>query len=541
MNLAVERPNKLNSRAFPLGGGEAGALIRSIDWSKTPVGPIEFWPHSLKTALRILLDCKLPMYIAWGREFTQFYNDAYRPILGNKHPAAMGISSKKTWPEIWSTIGPMWEQVWRGQSIGFDGFKLTIDRFGYSEDCYFNFSYSPVPNNDGNVAGVLVTFAETTERVLSEQRLKQEREKLYSVFMQAPVGVCVLEGPEHVFALVNPFWYSILSYGMNREVVGKTVREAQPELKGQGFYELLDRVYQTGEPYTGKSVPIDVVQADGSSKRMYLDFVYVAKRNSEGHIDGILCVFTDVTEQEQAIEKFRTEQFLREQFVSTLTHDLRSPLAAAKISAQLLSRSSNSPDKLAILSGRIVGSLTRASQMIENLLDANRIKAGKTLPLELKAFNLVALVTETLSELTTVVEEDRFVFKSKDMVITGYWSEDGMRRIVENLCTNAVKYGAKGTPVTVSLELVDDQVLIRVHNVGNPIPAEEISNLFDPFKRATTSSQSKGKGWGLGLTLVKGLAEAHGGSVKVESTLNDGTLFTVCFPVETSDLLRSIH
>jgi hypothetical protein len=93
------------------GGGEMGALMRTIDWAQTPVGPSEQWPRSLKTAVRILLDCRLPMYIAWGKAFTQFYNDAYRPILGRKHPQAMGISSRETWPEIWPTIGPMWEEV----------------------------------------------------------------------------------------------------------------------------------------------------------------------------------------------------------------------------------------------------------------------------------------------------------------------------------------------------------------------------------------------------------------------------------------------
>ncbi len=130
-----------------------GALMRSIDWAKTPVGPVEGWPLSLKLILRVLLECRLPMYIAWGNEFTQFYNDAYRPILGKKHPEAMGISAQQTWPEIWPTIGPMWAEVWNGQSFGFDNFMLTIERFGYPENCYFNFSYSPVPDDSGKVGG----------------------------------------------------------------------------------------------------------------------------------------------------------------------------------------------------------------------------------------------------------------------------------------------------------------------------------------------------------------------------------------------------
>lgn len=153
-----------------IGEGEMAAAMRAFDWRLTPVGPVEEWPPSLRTAVRILLQCRLPMYMAWGREFTQFYNDAYTPILGDKHPGAIGRAAPDTWSEIWPTIGPMWEQVWKGESIGFDDFKLTIERFGYPEDCYFNFSYSPVPDDAGNIAGVLVTFAETTKQVVIEQR-----------------------------------------------------------------------------------------------------------------------------------------------------------------------------------------------------------------------------------------------------------------------------------------------------------------------------------------------------------------------------------
>nr|WP_246357135.1 GAF domain-containing protein [Pyxidicoccus fallax] len=112
------------------------------------------------------------MFVAWGPHLIQFYNDAYRPILGDKHPAALGASTPDVWKEIWPTIGPMWLEVLQGKAIGFDDFKLTIGRYGYPEDCYFNFSYSPVRDDDGAVAGVLVTFAETTNRVLSERRLK---------------------------------------------------------------------------------------------------------------------------------------------------------------------------------------------------------------------------------------------------------------------------------------------------------------------------------------------------------------------------------
>ncbi|AKJ04811.1 PAS domain S-box protein [Archangium gephyra] len=168
--------------------------MRAVDWSKTAVGPVEGWPSPLKTTVRTLLECRLPMYLAWGREFTQFYNDAYRPILGStKHPQAMGGRAPETWPELWATIGPMWDEVWRGRSFGSDNFRLTLERNGYPEDCYFNFSYSPVRDEAGAVAGVLVTFAETTAQVMSERRLMEERDKLNNILQNLNDGIFTVD------------------------------------------------------------------------------------------------------------------------------------------------------------------------------------------------------------------------------------------------------------------------------------------------------------------------------------------------------------
>lgn len=150
-----------------------GALMRSIDWSRTPVGPAETWPQSLRTALSILLETGFPMYIAWGSEYTQFYNDGYRPILGStKHPGAMGASTRETFAEIWDIIGPMFAGVMQGTPTTVVDFMLPLDRHGFTEECYFIFSYSPIRQEDGTVGGVLVTVTETTQRVLGERRLK---------------------------------------------------------------------------------------------------------------------------------------------------------------------------------------------------------------------------------------------------------------------------------------------------------------------------------------------------------------------------------
>lgn len=157
---------------FLAGGGEMGVLMRAQDWSATALGPPAGWPQSLKTASGILLSSSYPMYLAWGPEFIQIYNDAYRPILGStKHPDALGDFAHRTFAEIWHFIGPMFERVMQTGEPGTHTDQiLALDRHGYVEECYFTFSCSAVLREDGNVGGVFVTVLETTQRVLAERR-----------------------------------------------------------------------------------------------------------------------------------------------------------------------------------------------------------------------------------------------------------------------------------------------------------------------------------------------------------------------------------
>ncbi len=173
------KANQNKIPAFLTGGGHMGEFIRSFDWSKTAVGSPGTWPQSLRIALRIMLDSPFGMYIAWGKEYIQLYNDGYRPILGaTKHPQALGISTQKTFAEIWTTIGPMFEGVMQGTPVGFPDFTLQLDRNGFLEECVFDFSYSPIRLEDGEVGGVLVTVIETTEKVKAAKALKEREQEL---------------------------------------------------------------------------------------------------------------------------------------------------------------------------------------------------------------------------------------------------------------------------------------------------------------------------------------------------------------------------
>ena len=168
-----------NKLAFLSGGGEMGRLIREKDWSATPLGKPESWPQSLRTMVSVVLENPFGMYIAWGNEYIQMYNDGYRPILGTtKHPQALGISSRKTFEEAWPTVGPMFEGVMQGTPIGFPDFILHLDRNGFIEECIFDFSYSPIRLENGEVGGVLVTVIETTEKVNNFKKLTEVNDQL---------------------------------------------------------------------------------------------------------------------------------------------------------------------------------------------------------------------------------------------------------------------------------------------------------------------------------------------------------------------------
>jgi signal transduction histidine kinase len=252
-------------------------------------------------------------------------------------------------------------------------------------------------------------------------------------------------------------------------------------------------------------------------------------RDSSGQIIRWAGTTTYIHDQKIANMNLEKERELRETFVSTLTHDLRTPLTAAKMSAQILMRKTDDPETSTRIASRIASNLDRIDHMIRDLLDANLIKAGEKIPLDIKECDIAHVIKLTLEELTTI-HGSRFILHSVDSIV-GKWSCDGVRRILENLCSNAIKYGAVESPVTVSLSQSPTKITLTVQNSGNPIALQDQNTLFEPFRRTSAAQKGLQKGWGLGLTLVRGLVEAHDGTVSVESNPGDGTLFKVELPL----------
>lgn len=189
MKQQASEISSTEKQTFLSGGGEMGDLIRAKDWSKTSLGHTDDWPQGLRTMVSVMLDNPFGMYIAWGNDYIQLYNDGYRPILGStKHPQALGISTRETFAEIWHIIEPMFDGVMKGKAVGFSDFMLPLNRNGFIEECYFDFSYSPLRQENGEVGGVLVNVIETTNKKKAAEALKLNKEELEFAIEAAKLG-----------------------------------------------------------------------------------------------------------------------------------------------------------------------------------------------------------------------------------------------------------------------------------------------------------------------------------------------------------------
>jgi signal transduction histidine kinase len=353
----------------------------------------------------------------------------------------------------------------------------------------------------------------------SEKFANEEKKKFEALFSISPAALALLIGPEHHVEKANAGFHELFG---ECDIIGKRIFDALPELKSTAVQEALDQVFTTGEPYSVTEFKLSLKRSPQEAPEdVYIDYTCQRIANGSGRPYGVFFHAVDVTDKVIA-------RVIRERFVATLSHDLRNPLSTARMSTQLAFRQFDQPAPLRQNLSRVLRNLARADRMIQDLLDVNRIKAGQKLSVQASECDLKKVFSESLEELS-VVHGNRFHLQSPDQVM-GYWGCDDLRRVIENLCKNAVKYGAPDSPITVVIQAQEERVLFSVHNTGSVIPAEQQEKLFEAFQRSADAQQSGKQGWGLGLALVKGIAEAHGGSVSVTSTPHDGTTFTVFLP-----------
>ena len=285
-------------------------MIRTKDWNGSVLGSPAKWPQTLQTMTTMVLDNPFPMYIVWGPEYQQVYNDSFRPILGTtKHPDALGISAAVTFSEIWEIIHPLFEQVRAGKAVSSADFMVPLNRHGYVEECYFDFSYSPIRNERDIIEGILVTAIETTDKKKTESALKESELRMRSVIDNAPFPIGVYTGYNMRIDIANPSMLEV--WGKGSDVIGKSYKEILPELRDQGIFHQLDQVIATGHAFHKKNQQINLV-ADGVQKSFYFNYSFTPLRNASGNVYGVMNTAADVTDLNLAkLELQKSEENLR--------------------------------------------------------------------------------------------------------------------------------------------------------------------------------------------------------------------------------------
>ncbi len=327
--------------SFARHGGELAERMAALDWSANPLGAPSRWSDALNTLVDLMLASRQPMFMAWGEAQIWLYNDAFVPILGDKHPEALGRPAMEVWHEAREVLEPLFAQVLCGEPVQMDDFSLFLDRHGTLEEAHFSFSYTPARGSDGTVEGLFGVCVETTAKVIAERRALDERERLARLFEQAPTFMALLEGPDHRFELANPNYMKLVAH---RPVLGRTVAEALPEVVEQGYVALLDEVLATGKPYRADSA-LFAAQSEpgGPVDHRYVDFVYQPVLGRDGTPQSIFVLGADVTER--AIAESMVARNVQLQAALDQLHvrfnELDDPADIAFAAAQLLAETLN--------------------------------------------------------------------------------------------------------------------------------------------------------------------------------------------------------
>ena len=567
----AERPSSPTRHVLD-GGGEMGALMRTVDWSKTGVGPVERWPQSLRTALSILLDTGFPMYIAWGKDFTQFYNDGYRPILGStKHPAAMGISTRETFAEIWHIIGPMFEGVLRGTPVTVRDFLLPLDRHGFVEECYFDFSYSPIREETGIVGGVLVTVSETSRRVLGARRLETLRalaartQKAESVHAACTLSAEVLEenAADVPFALLYLFdeerqraELACAAHLSDTSPLAAHVIDAGTpgpwpllELADGGEARVVDIVHSPANgggpaPIRALLVPIltpgeerpSGVLVAALSPKLLLDAEYKSFLGLvSGQIGTAIASARSLEEAKARAAALAEIDRAKTAFFSNVSHEFRTPLTLMLGPMDdALASDDGAMQRPAVEMSRRNG--LRLLKLVNTLLDFARIEAGRV-QASYRPTDLAALTTDLASAFRSAIERAGLVFdvSCEPLPEPIYVDHDMWEKIVLNLLSNALKFTFEGA-ISARLRWAGDRAEVVVSDTGAGIAAHELPRLFERFHRIEGTRSRTHEGSGIGLALVQELVRLHGGEITADSALGKGTTFTVSIPSGTRHL-----
>jgi PAS domain S-box-containing protein len=317
--------------------GKIHALLCETEWPRSPLGDPAGWPGPLRTVLELMLNSNAAMFLVWGPQRIFLYNDAYLPVLGAKHPQALARPMQESWTEVWEEVAPLLDRTYEGESLHFTRHPFTIARNGGMEQAFFDFSYTPVYVDKGRVGGALCVLTEVTQQVRAERALRQQAEQLQQLFENAPGFMALLRGPEHCFELANKTYRQLIG---GRDPIGKPLRAVLPELESQGFFELLDKVYASAEPYIGRRVGVMLQRVAGAPlEERWVDFIYQPIFDREGSVCGIFVQGNDVTDHVESEKRCQEAAAMAERQrdrLNTLLETLPTGIVIADASGKLV-------------------------------------------------------------------------------------------------------------------------------------------------------------------------------------------------------------
>jgi signal transduction histidine kinase len=560
---------------FLSGGGEMGKLMRSMNWNSTPLGEVESWPQSLKTCVRIVLTSRQPMFVWWGKELINLYNDAYLSIIGGKHPDALGKPASYVWKEIWDQVGPRAETAMRKNEGTYDEAMLLImERNGYPEETYYTFSYSPVPGDDGGTGGIICANSDDTQRILGERQLRTLKDlgknisgcRTEQAVYEAAIDVFRQNPQDFPFALI----YQVQQEGQLVRLAGKTsddvpsgVSPVEFNLTAANNTAIIATAVQTNKigiwenmqerfeslpsgPWqqspgtlleipislSGQKTPHAVLSVGLNPYRQpdekYLDFFQLVADQVAAGISNVLAYEAERKRAEALAEIDRAKT----DFFSNISHEFRTPLTLMLGPLEELLNSGKeefSSQHVATIES-IHRNAIRLLRLVNSLLDFSRIEAGRA-KAHYSRVDIAAFTTDLAGNFRSVIENAGLKYKvtCKPVTLPVYVDKEMWEKVVLNLLSNAFKYTLKGE-IGIDLTTENSKVILSVRDTGPGIPAKELSHMFERFHRVRNNTGRTHEGTGIGLSLVKELVNLHQGTITVDSTEGQGSMFIVTIP-----------
>ncbi|WGS55254.1 HAMP domain-containing histidine kinase (plasmid) [Paraburkholderia sp. D15] len=559
------------------GPGEACALARSLDWKRTSLGPVEGWSQALRSTASLVLHNHSPMLLWWGAEFVQIYNDAYRPVLGDKHPRAMGQKFSDCWREVFHILGPMAEQPFRGGPASVsDDVTVLIERKVPREETHFRLAYSPVPDEsvEAGIGGVLATVTEISEQIFSERQMGTLRKlgALSSADMKTARQVCVNAAAvlgENLCDAPFALFYLIDEDGTQARRVASTGVSAQLlEVTGPAAIALaadhtedqwcrrdviLNRHIRRVDEFcpSGGMCP-QSPWGDGIRSAIVLPLAYADQTRAFGALicglspnrfmdAGYRSFFELVTSQivtairdARALEEERKRaeslaaiDHAKTAFFSNVSHEFRTPLTLMLGPLEAVLAEPATPDAIHVQLDLAHRNALRLLRLVNTLLDFSQIEAGRARA-AYEPTDLAELTRDLASAFQSAIETGGLTYSVECATLAEpvYVNRQMWEKIVLNLLSNAFKYTLRGN-ITVRLRGQAGHVLLEVADTGAGIPDHELPRIFERFHRIENAVSRTQEGTGIGLSLVRELVDLHRGEISVVSETGRGTTFRV--------------